>query len=61
MEGDLRLDGEHTTQYTDNVLLNCRLEAHIILLTSVTQKIKLKNSFISSFSLVYVEISFRKK
>ena len=36
MEGDLTLGGGHTTQYTDDVLLNYALETYIILLTSVT-------------------------
>ena len=33
---DLSLGGEHTMQYTDDVLLNCTLETYIILLTNVT-------------------------
>ena len=36
MEGDLTLDGEHTIQYTDDVLQNCALEICIIILTNVT-------------------------
>ena len=36
MEGDLILGGEHTMQYTDDVLQNCTLEIYIMLLTSVT-------------------------
>ena len=28
MEKDLTLDGEHTTQYTDDVLQNCALETY---------------------------------
>ena len=35
-EGDLTLGGEHTMQYTDDVLQNCKLEIYIILLTNVT-------------------------
>ena len=37
MEGDLTWGGEHTIQYTDDVLWSCTPESHIILLTSVTQ------------------------
>ena len=50
MEGDLTLGGEHTTQYTDDVLYNCTLECFQILLTNVTptnsvkNKIKIKKS-----------------
>ena len=36
MEGDVTWDGEHTIQYTDNVLQNYTLETYIILLTNVT-------------------------
>ena len=36
MEGDLTLGGEHTTQYTDDVLWKCTPETCIILLTNVT-------------------------
>ena len=35
-EEDLILCGEHTIQYTDNVLQNYTLETYIILLTNVT-------------------------
>ena len=30
-EGDLTLGGEHTIQYTDDILQNCTPEAYIIL------------------------------
>ena len=36
MEGNLTLDGEHTIQYTGDVLQNCTLETYILLLTNVT-------------------------
>ena len=36
MEGDLALSGEHTIQYSNNVLQNCTPETYIILLTNVT-------------------------
>ena len=36
MEGDLTLDGEHTIQYTDNVLQNYTLKTYIILLANGT-------------------------
>ena len=36
MEGDLTWDGEHTIQYTHDVLQNCTPETYIILLTNVT-------------------------
>ena len=36
MEGDLTWGGEHTIQYTDDVLQNCTPETCIILLTNVT-------------------------
>ena len=36
IEGDLPWDGEHTGQYTDDVLQNCTPETYIILLTNVT-------------------------
>ena len=35
MKGDQTLGGEHTIQYTDDVLQNCALETYKILLTSV--------------------------
>ena len=35
MEGDLTWSGEHTIQYTDDVLQNCTPETYIIL-TNVT-------------------------
>ena len=38
MEGDLTWGGEHTRQYTDDVLYNRILETHIILLTNVKEK-----------------------
>ena len=40
MEGDLTLCGEHTVQYTDDVLQNCAPETYIILLTNVTKKMQ---------------------
>ena len=36
MEGDLTWGGEHTVQYTDDVLQNCTHETYIILLNNVT-------------------------
>ena len=36
IEGDLTWGGEHTIQYTDDVLENCTPETYIILLTNVT-------------------------
>ena len=33
---DLPLGGEHTMQYTGDVLQNCTLETHTILLTNVS-------------------------
>ena len=36
MEGDLTWGGEHTIQYTDDVLQSCMPENYIILLISVT-------------------------
>ena len=35
-EGDLTLGGEHTTQYTDNVLQNSTPETCVIVSTNVT-------------------------
>ena len=35
---DLTWGGEHTIQYTDNVLQNCTPETYTILLTSITPK-----------------------
>lgn len=35
----LTLGGEHTLQYTDDVLLTCKLEMYIILLSNVSKKI----------------------
>ena len=45
MEGDQTWGGEHTVQYTDDVLQNCAPETPIILLTNVTpiNSIKIKN------------------
>ena len=36
MEGDFSWDGEHTIQYTDDVLQNCTPETYIILLANAT-------------------------
>ena len=36
MEGDLVWGGEHTIQYTDDVLQNCTPEPYITLLTNIT-------------------------
>ena len=45
MEGDLTWGGEHTVQYTDDVLENCITpETYIILLTNVTPKILIKTN-----------------
>ena len=35
MEGDLTWGGEHTIQYTDDVLYNCIPGSYVILLTNV--------------------------
>ena len=35
MEGDLTWGGEHTIQYTDDVLQNCTSEIYIVLLITV--------------------------
>ena len=45
MEGDLARGGEHTVQYTDEVLLSRTPETYIIILTDVTliNSIKSKN------------------
>ena len=40
MEGVLTQGGEHTIQYTDEVLSNCTVETYIILLISVRTKIQ---------------------
>ena len=42
MEGDLTWGGEHTVQYTDDVLQSCTPETYASLLTNVTPKIQLK-------------------
>ena len=42
MEGDLIWGGEHTIQYTDDVLQNCTPETYIILLTNVTSVYSIK-------------------
>lgn len=34
---DLTLDGEHATQYTNDVSLNCTFERYVILLINVTK------------------------
>ena len=31
MKGEYTLGDEHTMQYTDNVLLNCTLETHLVI------------------------------
>ena len=36
MKRDLTLGGEHTIQYTDNVLQNWTRETYMILLTNIT-------------------------
>ena len=44
MEGDLTWGGEHTIQYSDDILQNCTSETYRILLTNVTplKSIKIK-------------------
>ena len=42
MEGDLTWGGEHTVQYTDDILQNCTLETYIILLTSIVPVIQIQ-------------------
>ena len=49
MEGDLTWGGEHTVQYTDDVLQTCMYETYIILLTNVTS-ISLIKIFLKNFS-----------
>ena len=47
-EGDGRrfnLDGEHTMQYTNDVLENCTLETYMILLINVTPINSIKKQF----------------
>ena len=43
MEGDLTWGGEHTIQYTDDVLQNYAPEIYIILLTNATPINSIKN------------------
>ena len=38
MKGDLTLGGEHTIQYTDDVLQNCTPETDTIVSTNVASK-----------------------
>ena len=47
MEGDLTWGGEHTVQYTDDVLQNCIPETYIILLTNATliNSVKKRDTF----------------
>ena len=47
-EGDgrrINLDGEHTMQYTNDVLENCTLETYMILLINVTPINSIKKQF----------------
>ena len=48
MEGDLPWGGEHTIQYTGDILWNYTPETYVILLTNVTpiQSIKIKKKII---------------
>ena len=50
MDGDLTWGGEHTMQYTDDILQNCTPETYIILLTNVTpiNSIKIQKRGINS-------------
>ena len=43
MEGDMTWGGEHTIQYTDDVLQNCTPETYIVLLSNVTSINSIKN------------------
>ena len=45
MEGDLTWAGEHTVQYTFDVLQNCTHETYIILLTNVNPINSIKNKY----------------
>lgn len=48
-EGNLTLGGEHTMYYIYDVLLNCVLEAYLILLTKVAPVILMKTKKNRSF------------
>ena len=45
MEGDLTLSGEHTMQYTDDVLQNYTPEIYVILITNVIPINSIKKIF----------------
>ena len=45
MEGDLTWGGEHTTQYTHDVLQNCTPEASLILFTNFTPINSIENIY----------------
>ena len=45
--GDLAWGGEHTIQYSDDVLWNCALETYITLFTNVTNKFD--KNFLNAF------------
>lgn len=49
MEGYLTFGGEHTMKYIHGVLLNCILEAYIILLSNVTPIDLIKKKICSPF------------
>ena len=53
MEGDLTWGGEHTIQYTDDVLQKCTPESCIILLTNVTP--------IHSIKMMFVKIVYKMR
>ena len=50
MGGDLTWGGEHTKQYTDDVLQNCTPETYIILLTNEIYEPTQSNSIIAHFT-----------
>ena len=54
VQGDLPWGGEHTIQYTDDVLYNRTPETYIILLTDVTPTNSYKKFFLKDFQKVCV-------
>ena len=64
MEGDSSQGGEHTIQYTDDVLQNCTPETYIILLTNATpiksiKRKEKKNKSIKIFHFTILLVDYK--
>ena len=60
MEGDLTWGGEHTIQYTDDVLCNCKPETYVVVLTHVVPINSIKRTFLIRLNLNEYSLPIKK-